>query len=417
MHTYREPHGIVQTIASAGAALVALILLSYWPTYNYLVLGGHSPLLYYALPGFIALPLLFLRPATGLGLFHESIVWWFLVYVFSGMAWLLFAQDFPTPAGQQWRMRVLAAFFFFTIFLTVGLSRPQPIALAAAACVLLAAALNWYDVLRPSALVPLGLPGSNPGRSAGLFINANIAAAFILMGTIAVLPLAPEWLRGALLMVAVVGVAPTFSRFGWIFSVLLVVMAAGFKLLNRRQLILIMCAVPLLMAAAGIYYQFMLQSGNENIIGRLSWFQTLGDRADFSVRERAYVAHQAWERFLDSPLYGQGIGVTLSRGARVGTHNMYVMLMAEQGLVGLALYLSLIGAIAYKGWALARAASEKLDRDIGLTLVVYAVFLGAYGFVSHNVLEEPHGMFVLAFLLALAAQARRRRLLRTVDSC
>ena len=417
MHTYREPHGIVQTIASAGAALVALILLSYWPTYNYLVLGGHSPLLYYALPGFIALPLLFLRPATGLGLFHESIVWWFLVYVFSGMAWLLFAQDCPTPAGQQWRMRVLAAFFFFTIFLTAGLSRPQPIALAAAACVLLAAALNWYDVLRPSALVPLGLPGSNPGRSAGLFINANIAAAFILMGTIAVLPLAPEWLRGALLMVAVVGVAPTFSRFGWIFSVLLVVMAAGFKLLNRRQLILIMCAVPLLMAAAGIYYQFMLQSGNENIIGRLSWFQTLGDRADFSVRERAYVAHQAWERFLDSPLYGQGIGVTLSRGARVGTHNMYVMLMAEQGLVGLALYLSLIGAIAYKGWALARAASEKLDRDIGLTLVVYAVFLGAYGFVSHNVLEEPHGMFVLAFLLALAAQARRRRLLRTVDSC
>ena len=87
---------------------------------------------------------------------------------------------------------------------------------------------------------------------------------------------------------------------------------------------------------------------------------------------------------------------------------MYVLLMAEQGLVGLALYLSLLGLLAHKGWRLARKAIARRTRDIGLTLVLYAAFLGAYGFVNHNVLDEPHGMFILAFIIGAGLQAAWR---------
>jgi hypothetical protein len=74
--------------------------------------------------------------------------------------------------------------------------------------------------------------------------------------------------------------------------------------------------------------------------------------------------------------------------------------MVEQGLVGLALYLSLLGLVAHRGWKLARTAVSPHVRDIGIGTVLYAAFLALYGFVSHNVLEEPHGMFILAFIIA-----------------
>jgi O-antigen ligase len=402
---YESPRGLLQNFATAGTAGVALLFLTYWPTYSYLVLGGQSPLYFYMLPGFVALPLIFLQPATALRLLNEPVVWWFATYVILGMAWLLLAQDFPNVAGQQWRMRVLACFFFCTILVNSSMSRRQFVALAIAACVVLACALNWFDVIFPSRLVPVGFQGANPGRGAGLFINANGAAAFVLMGTIAVLPYAPMRTRGALLLLGVLAVAPTFSRFGWIFAVLLIPIAMILKLLDRRQMLLIVLSIPLLLVAGGIYYEFMLESGNENLIGRLTWFQTFGDQYDFSLRERAYVAQRAWESFVDSPIYGHGIGVTLAKGARVGTHNMYVLLMAEQGLIGLALYLSLIGIVAIRGWQLARTATAIHTREIGSTMVVYAAFLAAYGFVNHNVLDEPHGMFILAFIVAAGFQA------------
>jgi O-antigen ligase len=400
-----HPHALLQNFATAGTVAVALLFLTYWPTYSYLVLSGQSPLYYYMLPGFVALPLLFLQPATAVRLLNEPVLWWFATYVVLGMAWLLLSQDFPDVAAQQWRMRVLACFFFCTILISTSLSRRRWVALAAAACLVIACGLNWFDVLFPSRLVPLGFQGANPGRGAGLFINANGAAAFVLMATIAVLPYAPMRARAAVLLVCVTAVAPTFSRFGWIFAALLIVMAIILKLLDRRQVLVILLTVPLLLAGAGVYYEFMLQSGNENLIGRLAWFQTFGEQYDFSMRERAFVAQRAWERFLDSPLYGHGIGVTLAKGARVGTHNMYVLLMAEQGLIGLALYLSLLGILAHKGLRLARAARARHSREIGLTLLLYAAFLGAYGFVNHNVLDEPHGMFILAFIVAAGFQA------------
>jgi O-antigen ligase len=399
--------GVIQNFATAGTAAVALLFLTYWPTYSYLVLGGHSPLYFYMLPGAIALPLIFLQPASGLRLLNEPVVWWFGTYVVLGMAWLLLAQDFPNVAGQQWRMRVLACFFFFTILVGSTMSRPHLVAIAIASCVLLACTLNWFDVLFPSRLVPVGFPAANPGRGAGLFINANGAAAFVVMGTIATLAYAPMRLRALLLLLGVVAVGPTFSRFGWIFTVLLIPLSITLKLLDRRQVLLVLLAIPLLLAGAGVYYEFMLQSGNENLIGRLNWFQTLGDQSDFSMRERAFVAQRAWEQFLESPLYGHGIGVTLAKGARVGTHNMYVMLMAEQGLIGLGLYLSLIGIVAIRGWRLARNAVSVHAREIGAMMLLYAAFLTAYGFVNHNVLDEPHGMFVLAFIVAAGFGAMR----------
>jgi O-antigen ligase len=404
--------GLMAAFATAAAVTIALLFLSYWPSYSYLVRGGQSPLVYYMLPGLVALPLAFLQPKSVSALLSEPTVWWFVAFVMLGMGWLLLAQDFPNEAGQQWRRRVLACYFFFTLLLICTVSRMRLVALAIAACLVLAAILNWYDVLYPSVLVPVGFIGANPGRGAGLFINANGAAAFVVMATVAVLPFTPMRLRALLLLLSVIAVAPTFSRFGWIFAALLIVTAIALKLLDRRQVLIIVISVPLLLSAAGVCYELMLRTGDQNILARLAWFQTLGEQQDFSVRERAFVAQRAWERFLDSPLYGHGLGVTLSRGARVGTHNVYVALMAEQGLVGLALYLALIGILIRKGWQLAGRAIDTHARDVGMTMILYAVFLITNGFVNHNVLDDAHSIFIFAFIVAARLRIARTPALR-----
>jgi len=228
------------------------------------------------------------------------------------------------------------------------------------------------------------------------------------MATIAALPYVPMRWRAAFLIVAAVGVAPTFSRFGIIFMVLLIAAAILVKLLDRRQVFILLAVVPLLLAGAEIYYELIVKSRNENLLGRLVWFESMGRVGDFSTREREWVAELAWQQFLDNPLLGDGLGATISRGQRAGTHNMYLLLMAEQGLVGLALYLSLIGLLFFKGRRLVRRALDSNDRDIGRAMVLYALFVALYGVASHNVLEEPHGMFILGFIAAAGFEAARR---------
>ncbi|MGZ9002314.1 MAG: O-antigen ligase family protein [Burkholderiales bacterium] len=379
-------------------------MLTNWPTYNYLVRGGPVPLRYYYLLGLVALAVLAVRPGGAATLVREKLMWWFAFFVISGLAWLLLSQDFPDIAVRQWRLRVLAAYFFCATFLAALVARRSVLALFILFSVVVVGALNWYDVLFPLTLVPRNVDGANPGRGAGMFINANAAAALILMGTIAVLAHVGMRWRAAVLLVAAFGIAPTFSRFGFIGIVLLMGAAAVCRLLDGGQRLILLLAVPALVACGVVYQQSVRQDPNadRNIAERLAWFESFGRETDFSTRERAHVARRAWESIVESPVLGHGVGTTLAQGRRVGTHNMYLLLMAEQGVFGLALYLSLIVLLARGGWRLARSAPDESGRDLGVTMAIYAMFLVLYGFVSHNVLEEPHGMFVLAFIAASA---------------
>ena len=398
----------VAGFATTAAIVVALLFLSHWPGYNYLILGGSVPFRYYILPGLFALFIALLRPSAPIRLLSDPLLWWFVIYALTGMAWLLLSQDYPVQALTQWKLRMWALFFFATIALLSVTSRRTLVAAVIVAMALLACALNWFDVLRPNILVPPGAEGFNPGRGAGLFVNANGAAAFICMATIAALPFVPMRFRAALLIVCAVGVAPTFSRFGIIFMALLVAAAVFMKLLDRRQVFILLAAVPLLLTTAELYYEFIVKSRNENILGRLAWFESMGRIGDYSTREREWVAEQAWRQFLDNPVIGNGLGGTIARGQRVGTHNMYLMLMAEQGIIGLALYLSLIWLLFRRGRRIVRRAVDATDRDVGRAMVLSALYVALYGAASHNVLEEPHGMFLLAFVAAAGFHAMRR---------
>jgi O-antigen ligase len=401
-----NPQAGLAVYATICASVVALLLLTNWPAYHFAIRGGPIPLYYFALPGLFIVPILFAEPATGVRFFKEPLFWWFVVYVLLGLLWLLLSQDFIEEASRQWRQRVLALYFFFTITILVSNAKPRFLALVIVGCLLIATAANWFDLMRPYRFVPEGIEGANAGRGAGFYMNANAAASFVIMATIAALPFVPMRFRALLLVGALVGVAPTLSRSGFIFVVVAIAASIMLKLLNRVQTVLVLVALPVLLAATVVYYDRLIVSSDssnlESSIDRLRWFE---GEEDASSQERRWVAAHARDMFIEEPLLGHGIGATTLERLGAGPHNMYVALSAEQGVFGLALYVSLIVIMFRRGRRIARSALTAEGQDIGKALAVYALFLAAYGLFSHNVLEEAHGMFAIAFLTAAGFRA------------
>jgi O-antigen ligase len=384
-------------------AVVAIVFLTNWPTYDYAVRGGPIPLYYYLLPALFVVPVIFAAPATAVRFMREPLFWWFAIFVATGFVWLLLAQDFVEDASRQWRLRVLAFMFFYTVTLLSSEAHRRVIGWVIVACVLVACAFNWFDVLRPYRFVPQGVEGATEGRGAGLFINPNAAGSFIVMGTLAALPMIPARFRGLFLITAVFGVAATFSRGAFVMISVVLLGAIWLKLVKRAQGVVLILTLPLLILGVGLSYDY-LAAASENrsmnrVVERLNWFKA-GEEEDEAVEGRRYGASQAWQLFLDKPVTGHGPGVASLAVRQEGPHNMYLLLMAEQGILGFILYVSLFVAVMRRGRRIARAARTMHERDLGNTTVLCGVFLAAYGFFSHNVLEEPHTIFLLAFIVA-----------------
>lgn len=396
--------------ATGAAAIVAILFLTNWPSYQYLAAGGPIPFYYYVLPVGLILPVLFAEPGTAVRFARDPLLWWFLAFVLTGLAWLLLAQDFVEEASRQWRLRVLALMLFYTLTVLCSEAHLRVLGYVIVSCVLLACALNWVDVLRPYTFVPKGIEHATDGRGAGLFINPNAAGAFIVMGTIAALPMLPGRLRTTFLVVAVFGVAATLSRGAFVLTAGAILGAIGLRLVSRTQAMLLVVGLPLMFAAVSLSYDYLIDASDnrqmQDIIERLGWFQEMREY-DNAVEGRIHGAATAWQMFLENPATGGGTGATSL--AIEGPHNMYLLFMAEHGVVGFFLYTSLVGILIAQGWQRARNAETPHDRDLCSALLLLGVFLAIYGCFSHNVLEEPHTIFVLGFVVAAALRPAQCR--------
>lgn len=385
--------------ATLSGMLIAAVLLTNWPTYNFVVRGGPIALWFYLVPAFLCLPLFAVRPAIIERLVRQPLFLWFAAYVIVGLVWLPFSQSYE-DADRQWRLRALDLSLFVPIALILSQSKRKQVAWVIVCCMLLAVIDNWFDFLYPFSFVPEGGNGSNPGRGAGLFINANQSAAAILMMAIAALPFVSSRYRALVILIAIAGVIPTFSRFGFLFAILFVLFALSFGLLNRKQAYLLSAVLFVLGLLAGTLMEFTqnVEYGRENILGRIAWFETIGNETDASEEERWVVAQRAWEMFMDAPVLGHGIASTVNWDLRASTHNMYLLFLAEQGMVGCLMYLVFLGLVLRRGLFLWRRRGCAMEIDIGKATVLYGLFLCVYSLVSHNVVDEPHGLFVMAFL-------------------
>src|SRR5512143_1018140 len=94
---------------------------------------------------------------------------------------------------------------------------------------------------------------------------------------------------------------------------------------------------------------------------------------------RGALALKAWEMFLDEPVRGHGLGATLTWDADASSHNMFLNLAGDHGILGLLLFPALGAAII--------AGNRRSAPFAGLLMVS--------GLFSHNLLDDRYSLLLV----------------------
>jgi len=118
---------------------------------------------------------------------------------------------------------------------------------------------------------------------------------------------------------------------------------------------------------------------------------------DDSGLERLMVAELAYELFSQNPFFGVGFGASRELGVDVSTHNMFLFMGLEFGLLGVLLHVFFIMTLFL---GMKRAGCHRA--------YLIPVFIFYWSFFSHNIYDEFHQLIVYAFCGAGLLGAQRR---------
>jgi O-antigen ligase len=108
------------------------------------------------------------------------------------------------------------------------------------------------------------------------------------------------------------------------------------------------------------------------------WLKTTADdgKADESVQSRQQFWQTAWDLFLEEPFAGNGVDSFIRLNpAKMDTHNIYLRVLCEQGVIGFALLAWLWGSVLRLAFQVWRGAPDPWDRQFGFALLVATVGL------------------------------------------
>lgn len=304
-----------------------------------------SPYLWVVMFALLSVPILIKRHFR-LDIIKSPLVVWCFGFLWVTMAWFVPSAQ-SEVMWQDVRWRWLAVVNLLTWFLL--LSNEADLKLSRKAVLvatLLAVALNIYELFFP------GTFSKVHGRAAGLQGDPNQSAEAIVLGTLFSVTLLPWWLRGPFLMLVGIGTLLTFSRSGMAEWVIVVGGFIFFREVSIKPLLL-SCLVGIILATGVMLFmgdQVLtswdnLLNSSKDIGDRLGWILNPGSVADQSGLGRQQLARMAWERFNEYPLLGRGTGA--STEAYIGTHNAYLGLMEDHGLLGAAIVPLLVLAVTW----------------------------------------------------------------------
>lgn len=368
----------------ALAFLSVAVFFTNLPNYLHIHRWGIVPYQWVIGFGILALPL-FVRQVCKSNVLGRTVIGWSLLYVIVSLLWFIpSTQD--DIAWQEVRSRALTAIelmAFFILFAAPEMNRIVRRALVAG--VLVGVALNVYEVFVPLSFSEI------IGRSAGLYINPTTSSLALVGGMIITVTIVPRWFRSIYVLTAGVGVLSTFSRGG---IILWCVATAGFvlfRLIPSRDVVKAMVLGALIFAALIIqqgseFLDALTRTGvlNANVEERLEWLTDPSGVQDRSGWARTYVAKRLWEKWAETPFFGEGTGAAYS-AFEIPPHNQYLLLMVDHGLVGMLLFPLLLLSVIYEA------------RGVSIALVLLFGFVQALaGLMSNTLLTEPQTLLLLA---------------------
>jgi O-antigen ligase len=281
--------------------------------------------------------------------------------------------------------------------------------LAAAIAVALYFAPRTTAVQLLSALRPLGypsgpevlrtIPDTDTLRAIGTSIDPNLLGGLLMMSAVltvgqALAPsrLLPRPLLAVLAAVQIVGLGLTYSRAAWVGLAVGVLYLATFR--YRRAWVVA--------AVAGLGLVFVPQ-GNAVLTRFLEAF---GGR-DPATALRLVEYHTATQLIAQYPWFGVGFGSGPNVQLFLGVSSLYLLIAEEMGLIGLTVFLSMVGLLLVD--SLRGLAALQEPRNQGLALGFQACLAAALtsGLFDHYFFRFPHSLalfWCFAALLWLAAR-------------
>jgi polysaccharide biosynthesis protein PslJ len=259
-----------------------------------------------------------------------------------------------------------------------------------------------------SALRPLGypsgpevlrtIPDTETLRAIGTSIDPNLLGGLLMMSAVltvgqALAPrrLLPRPLLAGLAVAQIVGLGLTYSRAAWVGLAVGVLYLATFR--YRRAWVVA--------ALAGLVLAFVPQ-GNAVLTRFLEAF---GGR-DPATALRLVEYHTATELIAQYPWFGVGFGSGPNVQLFLGVSSLYLLIAEEMGLIGLAVFLSIVALLLVA--SLRGLAALREPRHQGLALGFQACLAAALtsGLFDHYFFRFPHSLALFwcyAALLWLAA--------------
>ncbi len=244
-------------------------------------------------------------------------------------------------------------------------------------------------------------------RIGGLWINPNQNGHALVFGMFASVAVVPRFLKLPYVMAIGLAVLATVSRSSismWVLSLVILYLLGDFgkKSLGRMISIFLLVFLSIFAITSGEIPRLMDDIGldgflNENMSDRLS--ENFFKQEDNSTDVRKDVAALALEGFTNRPIMGYGLGTSrgtdLEYGSDVGTHNLFLQIALEQGIVGLFTFV--VGLLAL-------ILVNRTARGFGL----FIIFSFANLF-SHTLMNQVYIGLLFVLLIALQSTSLERR--------
>ncbi|MEA5579046.1 O-antigen ligase family protein [Anabaena sp. UHCC 0451] len=387
----------------ALATAFICVFFTNFDTYWSHAIGTPEPKIWIIAFAIASIPL-FLSFSSRIKYISKALILWIYTYLLiSLISYLVYSNDHPQASSEELRTRILSAVF---ILIAIFIFSKYPRVQNWARCVILVITFmnviaNIYGLFYPDAFVTIVENQSSlaTGRSSGFYVDSNRATCVLILGMIFSINLLPQIYRFPFILIIIIGSFPTFSRSGTICLLFVVAILIIKHEIDIKKSFLWLAILgvfaAIILNIAGTEW---LDMGNladinpANSLTRLNLINLSNDHIDDSTSDRLSIVKITWSKFLESPIWGNGIGYGLRLGelhpelANIRSHNMYLSFMLEHGFLG-ALVLPLLVFCSTHN---APASNQAIRLAFSALILTWAFF-------SHNILE--HREFLMSFSL------------------
>lgn len=236
---------------------------------------------------------------------------------------------------------------------------------------------NIIDIIKPLTF------SKDIGRAGGLYENANYAGASLVMGLFFSENAFGKRARYFLIIATGIAIFLTFSRAALFFFLLYLFVT---RKIHIRNIVPVLVVVIISIVVLTPFIKGIIPDQiniSEFLKQRFAFLDPSASSGGFdeSANERKILLEMGWEKYLDRPIWGYGLGghESIARGMYQNqlSHNTYVGLLLNYGIFGLSIIVFLVIAIINN-------VPEKLKP----TFFLLAIFILLNGFFSHNLFDN-----------------------------